>query len=169
MGKEAESKFGWVGFWTAVGALGTVASLLVAVIAIRGANQSSRKDVAANASDGGQSQTSSETADPVSGTWAGQAVIEGSDPFDVEVKIREGCAVGETCGTIYVSSNNCTGILVLKQGLPGGGFEFDVTDFTASSGPDCNPGPGEFLTPEEDDTLTYTTDYNGVTAKLTRQ
>lgn len=169
MEEKAESKFGWVGFWTAVGALATVASLLVAVMAIRGANQTSQNDDAPKGSGGAEGVTSSETADPVSGTWKGQATVEGADPFDVEVKIREGCAVGETCGTIYVSSNNCTGVLALKQGLSGGGFEFDVTDFTASSGPDCNPGPGEFLTPEEDGTLTYTTDYSETRAKLTRQ
>jgi hypothetical protein len=99
------------------------------------------------------------TADPISGTWSGEATQRMGGDFAVRLEIRKGCALNERCGTISVSNVPCFGDLFFHD-LSGGRYEFSVENFSAASGKGCTPGAGEYLTPQGDGTLLYTTGYD---------
>lgn len=108
------------------------------------------------------------TADRLAGAWAGDATQTGGGPFHVRLSIRKGCAVDERCGSISVSSVPCTGRFLLV-GRKGRKYEFSVAEFSADSGKACTPGAGEYLTPQENGTLLYTTSYDpGIRGTLQR-
>jgi hypothetical protein len=107
----------------------------------------------------------------MAGRWRGTAEEPGGFQFPVEVEIVSDCwqAVG-TCGTIAVPHVPCRGKITLLNILEEGAFEFDVSDFDASSDKTiCQPGAGEVLKPLPDGTLSYTATYSGATGVLTRQ
>lgn len=99
------------------------------------------------------------TADPISGIWSGEATQGTGGDFDVRLEIRKGCALNERCGTISVSNVPCFGDLFFHD-FSVGRYEFSVQNFSAGSGQDCAPGAGEFLMPQGDGTLLYTTGYD---------
>ena len=100
------------------------------------------------------------TADAVAGNWSGTVSDGSGGSFLIAVGVRAGCGIGQTCGSVYVSNNNCTGDFILYA-LSGGTYEFTVANFTSTSGPSCSPGPGEYLTPQGA-TLHYSTNYGPV-------
>jgi len=106
------------------------------------------------------------TADPVAGTWSGTVSDGGGGTFFISLDVQPGCALGQTCGSVYVSGNECLGDFIFYA-LSGGTYEFTVANFAPTSGPSCYPGPGEYLTPQGDGTLSYTTSY-GPYGTLTR-
>jgi hypothetical protein len=99
------------------------------------------------------------TADRLAGVWSGEAVQTGGGTFDVRLDIKKACAVDERCGAISVSSVPCTGQFYFL-GHSGQRYEFSVRNFSADSGEACTPGAGEYLTPQKDGTLLYTTGYD---------
>jgi hypothetical protein len=108
-------------------------------------------------------------ADLIAGAWSGNAADGAGGHFDVVLDIRTGCGIGQRCGSIHVSSNNCTGDLSLYA-INRSGYEFSVNNFSAASGPECSPGAGEYLQPLEKGSLLYTTGYNpGIRAVLKSQ
>lgn len=106
------------------------------------------------------------SADAVAGTWSGTASDGSGGSFTISLDVRPGCAVGETCGSVYVSANECLGDLIFYASSARA-YEFTVANFSPTSGPSCSPGPGEYLTPQADGTLSYTTSY-GPYGTLTR-
>jgi hypothetical protein len=114
----------------------------------------------------GNTDDTAETADPVSGTWSGEATQATGESFEVRVEIKEGCAITERCGSISVSHVPCFGELYF-HGFSRGRYEFSVDNFSRASARSCTPGAGEYLTPQEDGTLLYTTGYDpGIRATL---
>jgi hypothetical protein len=99
------------------------------------------------------------TADPIAGTWSGQATHGEEAPFEVRLQIAQGCALDQRCGTMSVSNIPCLGDLYLRA-VSNGRYEFAVNDFSADSGEACSPGPGEYFTPQPDGSLGYTTAYD---------
>ncbi len=95
-------------------------------------------------------------ADAVAGSWSGTAYDDGV-PFTITLDVRAGCGTGQTCGTVYVSNNNCTGDWAF-YGRSNDAFEFVVKNFTATSNPACEEGRGYYLTPEGD-TLAFTNQF----------
>jgi hypothetical protein len=109
------------------------------------------------------------TADLIAGIWSGQTSQANGESFTVQLDIRTGCSLNERCGSISVSDVPCTGDLSLYA-VSDGTYEFSVDDFTPDSGPACTPGAGEYLTPADDGTLSYTTGYDtSIQATLYRQ
>jgi hypothetical protein len=98
-------------------------------------------------------------ADPIGGTWSGEATEGTGGDFDVRLEIRRGCALNERCGLISVSNVPCFGDLFFHD-FSGGRYEFSVENFSAASSEGCTPGAGEYLTPQADGTLLYTTGYD---------
>jgi hypothetical protein len=108
------------------------------------------------------------TADRLAGAWSGEAIQTGGRPFHVSLSIKHSCSVNERCGSISVSSVPCTGRFFFV-GRKGPRYEFSVAHFSADSGKACTPGAGEYLTPQDDGTLLYTTSYDpGIRGTLRR-
>lgn len=99
----------------------------------------------------------SPNADAVAGSWSGTVSDGGSGSFYIKLGVSTGCGLGERCGSVYVSGNNCSGDFIFYA-LSGGTYEFTVKNFSSTSGPNCSEGAGEFLTPQGG-TLRYTTNY----------
>ncbi len=100
------------------------------------------------------------TADAVAGNWSGTVSDGSGGSFLITLGVRAGCGIGQTCGSVYVSNNNCTGDFILHA-LSGSTYEFTVANFTSTSGPNCSEGAGEYLTPQGA-TLHYSTNYGPV-------
>jgi hypothetical protein len=157
------------GFWqTLPGVLTAIATVLTAVtgllIAFGQLGLFDRED--GNTAPNGQSSTAistpgdtAENADPVSGTWSGEATQGSGGSFEVRLEIKEGCEIAERCGSISVSHVPCFGDLSFYE-VSRGRYEFSVDNFSGDSGTSCTPGAGEYLTPQEDGTLLYTTGYD---------
>jgi hypothetical protein len=113
--------------------------------------------------------TTKQSADSIAGRWVGRATDPDTGPFDVVLNVRTGCTVGQACGEIFVSGNNCTGVATLARILSNSSYEFGVGNFTLTSGPNCSEGPGgEIFTLQADGKLRYTTDY-GPSGTLSRE
>ncbi len=97
------------------------------------------------------------TADAVAGNWTGTVSDGGGGTFYIALDVRSGCGLGERCGAVYVSGNNCRGDFTFYA-VSNGRYEFTVDNFV-SSGPNCSPGAGEYLTPAGAGSLAYTTNY----------
>lgn|GEM_PF-5452608 len=102
---------------------------------------------------------SSPTADAVAGAWSGSVADGSGGTFQVTLDVRRGCTVNEKCGSVFVSNNNCAGDFILVDMFPDGRYEFSVDNFNPTSGPNCHPGRGEYLTPQGGDMVLYTTNY----------
>lgn len=100
--------------------------------------------------------SSQDTADAIAGHWSGTAYDAGV-PFTITLNIALGCRVGQRCGSVYVSNNNCTGDWIL-WGRSGDRYEFKVDNFSATSNPQCEPGAGYYLAPQSGG-LVFTTVY----------
>lgn len=101
------------------------------------------------------------TADRIAGLWAGTVPRDGGKSLSVQIEIRRGCSVGESCGAISVSTVPCFGQATLKQIHPNGSFEFNVGNFYPGSNPtDCTPGPGDIFALAKDGSLFYTPTYD---------
>lgn len=98
------------------------------------------------------------TADAIAGTWTGEASGDAGS-FEVRLVIARGCVLDQRCGTISVSSLPCEGDLSLYA-VTARRYEFSVDNFSDASARGCTSGAGEFLTPQEDGTLLYTTGYD---------
>jgi hypothetical protein len=98
------------------------------------------------------------TADAIAGTWTGEASSDAGS-FEVRLVIAPGCVLDQRCGTISVSSLPCEGDLSLHT-VTARRYEFSVDNFSDASARGCTPGAGEFLTPQDDGTLLYTTGYD---------
>lgn len=99
------------------------------------------------------------TADAIAGEWTGVAKDGTGRTFEVRLDIRTGCELNQPCGSTSVSHVQCAGKLSLHAVLERR-YEFSVDNFSAGSGVDCTPGAGEYLTPQQDGTLRYTTGYD---------
>jgi hypothetical protein len=155
------------GFWrTLPGILSAVAAFVTALtglivglnaVGILGDNQdSARQDSAAGV---GRPRPHPLTADAVAGPWSGKVRQGRSNVYELQLYIRKGCTVKETCGSVSVSHVPCFGDLSLKE-ISGDRYEFSVDHFSAASAATCTPGAGEYLTPRGDDSLVYTTGYD---------
>ena len=151
------------GFWrTLPGDLGAVAALLTAVTGLVvglhaiGSSGDESRLVSATAT---STAPSSAVADDIAGTWSGQAKQGKDQTFDVQLTVAKGCAVGDPCGSISVSSAPCFGDLSLHA-IEGDRYEFSVDHFSAASAKACTPGAGEYLTRYGEDALLYTTGYD---------
>ena len=82
------------------------------------------------------------------------------------LSVQTGCTIGNKCGSVYVSGNECLGDFIFYA-FSSGRYEFNVDNFAAGSGPNCSPGAGEYLTPQGGSTLRYTTNY-GPSGTLSR-
>ena len=156
------------GFWrTLPGVLTAVATIITAVTGLLIAFGQLGLFEDEGTPTGGQPETvtpqlddqTDATTDPISGTWSGEATQETGGNFDVQLEIGKGCALNERCGTISVSNVPCFGDLFFHD-FSGGRYEFSVENFSAASGDGCTPGAGEYLTPQGDGTLLYTTGYD---------
>jgi hypothetical protein len=98
------------------------------------------------------------TANAVAGSWAGSVSDGSGGTFQIVLDVKTGCTIGQRCGSVYVSGNECRGDFVLYA-VSGGTYEFTVANFTPGSGSACTPGPGEYLAPQAGGTLKYTTSY----------
>jgi hypothetical protein len=98
------------------------------------------------------------SADAIAGTWTGEASGDGGS-FEVRLVIAPGCVLDQPCGTIRVSSLPCEGDVSLYA-VTARRFEFSVDNFSNASDEGCTPGAGEYLTPQDDGTLRYTTGYD---------
>jgi hypothetical protein len=98
------------------------------------------------------------TADAIAGTWTGEASGDGGS-FEVRLVIARGCVLDQRCGSISVSSLPCEGDLSLYA-VTARRYEFSVDNFSDASASGCTPGAGEFLAPQDDGTLLYTTGYD---------
>jgi hypothetical protein len=102
------------------------------------------------------------TADAVAGSWGGVTTGGQFGPIDVRMDIAPGCRVGQDCGFVHVKvpAYQCLGDFILFK-VTGATYEFDVRNFQPPSDPtQCREGAGEFLTPQPDGSLLYTTNYN---------
>ena len=106
--------------------------------------------------------------DALTGRWSGEAAEPGGAPFPLEIEITAGCAMEKACGTIAVPDIPCRGKITMIDSREEG-YEFDVSDFDASSDKSvCQPGAGEVFKPLPDGTLSYTATYSGATGILKR-
>lgn len=78
--------------------------------------------------------------------------------FTIDLEIRQGCKVGEKCGTISVLQVPCYGKIYLKE-MFNDSYEFDVRNFDNRSSKQCSPGAGEHLKLLPDGKLSYKADW----------
>jgi hypothetical protein len=164
MGEQRESGGFWSsipGVLTAVGGIITaVTGLLIALGSFGGGDGGTERQEERSQTPSLQvDNVGAATADPIAGTWVGEASQGDRGVFDVRLEIGVGCALNERCGTISVSSLPCFGDLYLHT-ISGEGYEFNVDNFSPASDEACAPGAGEFLTPQDEGTLLYTTSYD---------
>jgi hypothetical protein len=124
------------------------------------------RQTSSDSTDGEASDAPGE-GDALAGSWTGTALVSGKDEFDVRLDILTPCRLGETCGTVYVSSLPCEGQVSLAS-VKDQTYEFGVDQFTPESSSDCTPGKGDFFELVDDSTLRYWADYDDIEGVLRR-
>ena len=105
----------------------------------------------------------------LAGNWTGVATEPNGFRYTVEVEFGSNCDYDAgPCGGIAVPHVPCRGKISLEN-IRDDGFEFNVSDFDASSDTSiCQPGAGEVFKALPDGTLAYTATYSGAVGILRR-